>query len=136
MAKLVCKGTALQHSIASTLTDIAQIVSFDGPDAEVETVESDTLDNTAVGIPMSVTGRVTGGTVSGELFFDPSLAGHQDLTDQLLTPAVTNWNITWTDDTDWPFAGILKSCTPTVDLADLLKASFEIELSGIVTYPS
>lgn len=136
MAKLVCKGTVLEHEIASTLTAVAQIINLDGPDAEVETVESDTLDNSGAGIPMSVTGRTSGGNVTGELFFDPSLAGHQDLTDQLTTPAVTNWNMTFADSTDWPFAGILKSCTPTVDLADLLKASFDIELSGIVSYPS
>lgn len=136
MTVIVSKGSKLQHEIASTLTDIAQIISIDGPDAEVETFEADHLGNTNPGIPMKPTGRVAGGSVGFEMFFDPALAGHQDLTDQLLTPAVTNWATVFSDATAWPFAGTLKSLAPAVDLADGLKASGEIELDGLVTYPT
>lgn len=136
MTVLKCKGTNLQHEIASTLTTIAQVLSIDGPDPEVETFEADTLDNSGAGIPMKPTGRVSGGTVSFELFFDPALAGHQDLTDQITTPASTNWAIVFSDATSWEFAGVFKGLSPAVDLADGLKASGEIELDGIVSYPT
>lgn len=136
MTVIVSKGSKIQHEISETLTDVAQVISIDGPDAEVETFEADYLGNTSPGIPMKPTGRVSGGSVSFEMFFDPTLAGHQDLTDQLLTPAVTNWAIVFSDTTSWPFAGTLKSLTPAVDLADGLKASGEVELDGLVTYPT
>ena len=136
MSIIKCKGTALQHEIASTLTSIAQVLSLDGPDGEVESFEADDLGNALAGIPMKPTGRATGGSVSFDLFFDPTLAGHMDFTDQLVTPASTSWAIVFSDTTVWPFDGILKSVSPTVDLADGLKASGSIELDGQVDYPT
>lgn len=136
MGVLVSKGTKFQHEISTVLTDVAQVISLDGPDAEVETFEADHLGNAAAGVPMKPTGRTQGGSVSYELFFDPALAGHQDLTDQLVTPAVTSWAIVFSDTTSWPFDGTLKSLTPAVDLADGLKASGEVELDGLVDYPT
>jgi hypothetical protein len=135
MTILKCKGTKLQHEVATVLTDIAQLISLDGPDAEVETFEADTLDNANAGIPMKPTGRSAGGSVSFEMFLDPALAGHQLLTDRITTPVSDSWAIVFSDATAWPFEGILKSLSPTVDLADGLKASGEVELDGIVTYP-
>ncbi|MCH7700664.1 MAG: hypothetical protein IID37_03150 [Planctomycetes bacterium] len=84
MSKVIGKGTVLQESIATVFTAIAQIISLDLPEAETETVEADTLDNANAGIPYEATGRTEGGSVSGELYFDPTLAGHQQFTDHLL----------------------------------------------------
>ena len=135
MTILKCKGTKLQSEVATVLTDIAQLLSIEGPDSEVESFEADTLDNADAGIPMKPTGRVGGGSVSFEMFLDPALAGHQALLAKITTPVSDSWSLIFSDTTAWPFEGIFKSLSPTVDLADGLKASGSVELDGIVTYP-
>lgn len=137
MAKVICKGTALQQDLASTLTTIAQMVSIDGPPADVETFESTGLDSSA-GKEFDVTGYVEGGEVGFELFFDPALAGHQNLTDLITTPVVEAWAIDFADVglTTWTFNGILRSFSPAVNMRDGLKASGRIQLDGIVSYPT
>lgn len=136
MTILKSKGTKLQHSISAVLTDIAQVIGIEGPDPEVETFNANHLGVTTAGIPKKPTGNTDGGTLTFDLFFDPALAGHQDLTDQLVTPASTNWALVFADTTDWPFAGVFKKLSPAVDLADGLKASCEIEVDGLVDYPT
>lgn len=138
MAKIKCKGTALQQTLGTAFVTVAQVISLDGPEAEAETYESDTLDNTDAGIPYDETGRTEGGSVSGELFFDPVLAGHQAITDLLTTPAGCAWNIVFADEaeTEWPFDGAGLSFGPRVALNDGLKASFSIKLDKAVTYPT
>lgn len=138
MAKVKCKGTVLQQEIAATYTAVAQVISIELPEAESETYEADTLDNANAGIPYEPTGRTEGGELSGELFFDPALAGHQAMTDLLTTPAKQNWKVIFADTgtTEWvvPAAGF--KLGGTVDLADGLKASFGAKVNGIVTYPT
>lgn len=138
MAKCKCKGTKLQRTIASVLTDVAQVIDLSWSGCESETYESDTLDNTDAGIPYEPTGRTEGGSISGNLFFDPALAGHQGLTRLLDTPQDESWNITFADTgtTDWPFGGAGFGMGLTVALADGLKASFTIKLDGLPTFPA
>ncbi|MEO1063747.1 MAG: hypothetical protein AAFZ07_20205 [Actinomycetota bacterium] len=138
MAKIKCKGTVLQQEIASVFTAVAQIISLDGPEAETETFESDTLDNADAGIPYDPTGRTEGGEVTGEMFFDPALAGHQALTDLLLAPAKTAFKLIFADaaTTEWPFDAAGLSLGVAVDLSDGLKASFGLKVDKTVTYPS
>lgn len=137
MAKVISKGTQLQLDIATVFTTIAQVLGLDGPGAEVETYDATALDS-GVGKEKKPTGYVEGGEVSGDLLFDPVLVTHQALTDLLTTPAVKAWKEIFADaaPTTWPFNGILKTFSPTVDMADGLKASFSIELDGIVNYPT
>jgi len=61
-------------------------VDLDKDEMASETYEADTLDNTDAGIPHMPTGRTEGGSLSGEMFFDPALAGHQKLTALLMYP--------------------------------------------------
>lgn len=135
MAKVPTKGTALKQTLATVLTAVAQVISIDLPDMESETYEADTLDNTDAGIPYESTGRTEGGSLSGELFFDPALAGHQALTALLTTPADESWTLTFADTgaTVWTFTGAGFSLGGTVALADGLKGNFSIKLDGIPT---
>jgi len=137
MTKVASKGTALQLSISAVFTTVVQITNIDGPDSEVQSFDSTSLDS-GVGMEKDVTGFVDGGNVSGECFFDPVAVTHQALTDVITAPAVSSWKIVWSDaaSTEWPFSGILKKFTPTAALAEGLKAAFEIELDGMVTYPT
>ena len=137
MTQIKSKGTVLQLDIASTYTTIAQVTNVTAPDAEVETFDATHL-GSGTGREKEPTGFVEGGTVSLSLFFDPVETTHQALTDLITTPAVSDWKIIWSDSgsTEWDFSGVLKSFTPTAELADGLKADVSIELDGIVSYPT
>lgn len=144
MAKIPGKGAALKVDIATVFTTIAQVISLNGPDAEVQTFNGTTLDG-SVGMVKIPTGYVDGGTVSGELFFDPVAATHQQLTDDITSPIRSSgtefdrdFKIVWPNSaaTEWPFAGIVKRFGPSATLQDGLKASFAIEVNGIVSYPT
>lgn len=136
MAKIISKGTVLKQDISSTLTAIAQIISFSLDGAEVQTFNSNTLDNTSAGIPYDVTGYTEGGSMSGELFFDPVLAGHQEMTDSLITPAKKDYEVVWADagTTAWSLsvAGLGMGFTTTIE--DGLKSSFTGKLNGLAGY--
>ncbi|MFZ5829820.1 MAG: phage tail tube protein [Planctomycetota bacterium] len=136
MSIVRCKGTALKQKIASVYTAVAQVISIDGPELESETFEADTLDNASAGIPYEHTGRSEGGKVSGELFFDPALAGHQAMLALITTPASQDWKLAFVDAavTEASFTGAGFSLSPTVALKEGLKAKFSIKLDGIPTW--
>lgn len=138
MSKIKCKGTALAQTISSAYVTVAQVISLQLPDMESETYEADTLDNTDAGIPYEPTGRTEGGSLSGELFYDPALDSHKDLLELLRDPAAEAWKITFADSgtSTWTFNGAGFGFGGTVALNDGLKGSFSIKLNGIPTFPS
>lgn len=137
MTKIISKGTVLEQTVESTFVPVAQIISLDGPGMESETFESDTLDNSDAGIPYTSTGRTEGGSLSGDLFLDPALAGHNNLQYLLDNPGDEAWKLIFADagTTEWPFTGAGFSLSPTVALANGLVASFGIKLSKLPTFP-
>jgi len=135
MTVLACKGHTIQCEVSAVLTDLAQVISFSGPGAEPETFEADYLDNSDAGIPHKPTGRVEGGSLEFELWLDPGLSGHQNLTAKSAAPAVESWKHIFPDSTEWPFSGTFKGPNPTGALADGLRASCSVKLDGIPTYP-
>lgn len=137
MAKIKCKGTVLKQQLGSTLTAVAQVISLSWSGAESQTYEADTLDNASAGIPYETTGRTEGGSLSGELFLDPALSGHQALLALLTTPADESWSLTFADvaPTSWTFTGAGFGMGATVALADGLKADFSIKIDGLPTFP-
>ena len=138
MAKVICKGTALQQTVSGSFVTVAQVISFDGPDLESETFEADTLDNSVAGIPYAPTGRTEGGSISGELFYDPALTSHKELLTLLDYPRAEAWKIIFADSgaSEWTFSGAGLSFGVAVALNDGLKGSFGIKLDGTPTMPS
>ena len=138
MAKVKCKGTVLNQTIATVLTAIAQVISLDGPGMESETYEADTLDNSDAGIPYKPTGRSEGGSLGFDVFFDPALAGHLNLLDLLTRPATETWQIIFADSgtSEWDFDSAGLSFSPTVALGDGLKASCSLKLDGLPSFPA
>ncbi|MGA2035878.1 MAG: hypothetical protein ABSG68_26825 [Thermoguttaceae bacterium] len=131
MSTRTCKGCALKATISGTLTAIAQIINFDLGDIEGETYEADTLDNASAGIPYAPTGRVEGGKVSGELFFDYNLGSHAGYVGLIGSggvacaasfPQTTSFNAAFTA------AGF--GLGLTVALKEGLKGKFSIKISG------
>lgn len=137
MTKIKSKGTALHQQIGGTFVALAQVISLDGPGMESETYEADTLDNANAGIPYEPTGRTEPGSLSGELFFDPTLQSHENFLWYLTNPEDESWKIIFADSgtTEWPFTGAGISFSPAVALNDGVKASFSIKLDGLPTFP-
>lgn len=144
MAKIKTKGTSLKVDISGVQTALAQVVSLSKDNMQTETYDADTLDNADAGIPYEPTGRSEGGNLSGELFFDPGLAGHKYLTTLLDDPSSY-----FAGDTDlactlgfasdpaveWPFYAAGLALGVNVALNDGLKAPFEFKLKKLPTFP-
>lgn len=138
MAKVVSKGTVLQQEISSVFTAVAQVISIDQSGAESETFEATTLDTSGAGKEYAQTGYTEGGNLSFELFYDPALAGHQAISDLLTTPADQNWKVIFADagTTEYPFTGAGLGMDFSVAMNDGLKASVNIKLDGLGTWPT
>lgn len=136
MSKVVCKGTVLKQEISSALTAVAQVLTIDHDGAEAETFESTTLDTTGAGKEHTATGYTEGGSVGFEFFYDPALAGHQTITDDVTTPAERNWELTFADSgtTSAAFTSAGTSFGFNVDPNDGLKASVSLKLDQLMTY--
>ena len=136
MAKVICKGTVIKQTISMSLTAVAQVISIDHSGAESETFESTTLDTSGAGKEYLATGYSEGGSVDCELFYDPALAGHQAITDEITTPSEVDWEITFADSTAAAFTTAGTSFGFTVDMSDGLKGSISLKLDQLMTYPT
>jgi hypothetical protein len=96
MAKLKGKGTVLQQTISSTLTDVAQITDIDLSGEASMDFDSTTLDG-GVFQTHDLTGYSSPGTVKAGLFFDPALAGHQAIIGLISSPATCVWKLKYSD---------------------------------------
>ncbi|MCA9052984.1 MAG: hypothetical protein KDA75_04060 [Planctomycetaceae bacterium] len=136
MAKLVGKGTLLKIDIASTLTTIAQVTSISDSGAGAETFDSTTLDTSGAGKEYDVTGYAEPGTLDFEIFYDPDAATHQAITDNITTPAVVAWSLTFTDSTPFveTFNAIVTGFGRTVAMNDGVKASVSLQRDGLAVY--
>lgn len=136
MAKIKSKGTVLKQDISAQLTAIAQIITISLDGAESLTYDANTLDNTSAGIPYEPTGYSEGGSVSGELFFDPVLTGHQEMTDSIITPVIKAYEVVWADaaTTPWSLSVAGLGMNFATALNDGLKATFSGKLSGLAGF--
>lgn len=132
MAVWCSKGTLLKQDIASTLTTVAQVTSLSIDGSESETFDSSTLDQAAAFKTYKATGYTEPGSVSGELFYDPALAGHKAILALLTTPADEAWQIVWSDTgaTTQSFTGAGVSFGAAAAMGDGLKGTFSIKIDG------
>lgn len=142
MAINKCKGLIIKHTIiGGALTAIAQVIDLELSGAESETFESTTLDSGFYKTFQS-TGYANPGEISGSLFWDPALAGHKNITDQMGTtataPAASNaGEITWTDagPATQAYSVVGVGFGVTVNMRDGLKGKFRFRLSGSPGFP-
>lgn len=138
MAKVVNKGTVIKQTISMSLTAVAQVISISHDGAETEVADVTTLDTSGAGKEYLATGYAEGGSVDLELFYDPALAGHQAITDEVTTPTETVWQVTFADTgtttANFTVAGV--GFGFTVDMAEGLKASISLKLDQLMTYPT
>lgn len=138
MAKVKGKGSIFKMTIASTLTPVAQLIEFGVDGSGADTYKSTTLDNSDAFHTYEVTGYSEGGTFSASMFYDPALAGHQFITDQITTPASNACQITYADTgattqsltaTGWQFGS-------KVVMDDGLKADVSAQITGSTGWPT
>jgi hypothetical protein len=136
MAKIRVKGSIIKQDIASTLTPVAQVIEFSTSGAETETFDCTTLDTTGAGKEYSQTGYAEGGSLNFSVFFDPALAGHQALTDDITTPAERDYSLTFADvaPTAWTFTAAGIGLDVTGAMSDGLKADVALKLNQLFTY--
>lgn len=137
MAKVIGKGTKLQHTISMSLADIAQLLSIEHSGSESLTYDSTTLDG-GVHKTYDPTGYSEPGTVSGELFYDPALAGHQAITDIIASPADNAMKIIYADsaNTEQAFTAAGVAFGATVAMEDGVRGSFSYQVDGDPGWPS
>lgn len=128
-----CKGTILKKGVADVLAALSQVISIDVPTQEVETFEADYLDNTDAGIPYNPTGRVEGGSLGFEIFFDPY--SHTALTNIFAAPTTkTDWEVDFIGGGTYVCDAAGFSLGATVALKDGLKAKCTAKVDKIGTY--
>lgn len=127
----------LSQDISGTYTAIAQVISFEESGADTERYDSTSLD-TGVFKTQDVTGYAAPGELTLELFWDPALAGHQLLTDQLAAPASRNYRVTFADQatTQKTFAACGLGFGYKVAMADGLKGTVKLPITGDPGYPT
>lgn len=137
MAIVRCKGTVLSHTVGTSLTAIAQITDFEESGSEQLTFDSTTLDG-SVYKTYAPTGYSEPGELSGTLFYDPALAGHQNITDQIDTPATNAGQVSFANaaTTTKAFTAVGHAFGYAVAMDDGLKGNFKVQLTGSPGWPT
>jgi len=135
MAKLIGKGTIFKSTISAMLTAVAQVNSISSSGFASQTYEGTSLDS-GVGKEKPLTGYSEPGTVDIELFFDPTLAGHQFYTDSIVVPVEIAHSITYVDSTVTTFTASGMDFGHTVAMDDGLKATVSFTITGLPTFPT
>lgn len=138
MAKIVSKGVSLQHTVGTSLAAIAQIIGFEESGAESETYDSTTLDQSGAFKSYDPTGYSEPGEVNGTLFYDPALAGHQNITDLIATPATNAMKVTFTDSstTTKAFTAAGVAFGYAVEMSNGVVGTFRYKLTGTPGWPT
>jgi hypothetical protein len=137
MAKLKSKGIILSHTVGTSLAAIAQIIGFEESGAESETFDSTTLDG-GVFKTYDPTGYSEPGAVSGTLFYDAALAGHQNITDIIASPATNAMRVSFTDasTTTKAFTAAGHAFGYAAEMNNGIVGTFNFKLTGDPGFPS
>ena len=135
MAKVIGKGTIIQHTISASLTAIAQVTSIEFSGSKSKTFDSTALDSGVFGA-RDLTGYSDPGTVSLELFFDSALAGHQFITDLITVPAKNAMNLTYANSQVQPWSACGVEFGVSIVMDDGVKGNATYEVDGAMTWPT
>jgi predicted secreted protein len=133
MAYTPGKGTKLQLSISSTLTDIAQVVSLTPPSMEMGTTETTHLLSTW---REYISNLPDGGSIDFTIEYDPSHASHAALWTAFQGGAAESWKVLFTDTgaAAVTFDGILTNFAwDEVAVDGVVTASITVKITGAIT---
>ena len=137
MSKVKSKGIILSHTVGTSLAALAQIIGFEESGAESETFDSTTLDG-SVFKSYDPTGYSEPGEVTGTLFYDPALAGHQNITDIIASPATNAMSVTFPDaaTTTKAFTAAGHAFGYAAEMNNGLVGTFKQKLTGDPGFPT
>lgn len=137
MAKIKSKGIVLSHTVGTSLAALAQVIGFEESGAEAETFDSTTLDG-GVYKTYDATGYSEPGEVSGTLFYDPALAGHQNITDIIASPATNAMQVTFPNaaTTTKAFTAVGQAFGYAAEMNNGLVGNFKMKLTGDPGWPT
>lgn len=138
MAKIACKGMALQQDIATVYTTVAQVTSISIDGTEDVTVDSTDL-GTSFWKEYTNAGFTEPGTLTAELFYDPSLSGHQTLTDCIGTGSGESWKVSYptpSSATEQSFSSAGQGFSANGSVGELVRGTFTAQLTGNPGWPT
>jgi hypothetical protein len=126
---------------ADTFSVIGRVQSINGPNAQKQEVEDNTLDTTG-GYTQTLSGLRDGGEVELALSFEPGTAaspanGHQDLIADFnanTANARRNWQIEWPDGTIADFQGEVFASGNNTEAQSPVSLNVTVRVNGQVTY--
>lgn len=138
MPGIASKGTDLQLSVAAVFTSVGDIISVQHQGTDVGEFDGTPLNQATAGRRHIPTGYTEPGNVPFTKFFDPAATIDLTLTGKLVAPVLDSWKIIWSDgaSTEWPFSGFLKKFDVAADQNNGLIADCNIQLDGLITYPT
>ena len=132
-----CNGTLLQVFYSEVAVSLAQITSLQqGTVKATITTLKKTLDAPCPGIIKLNSGSVDGGKVSGELYFNPHLAGHNAFVGIVHKPPTAKTTkcailMASTPPSTFMFDGVGFGYSTSFKPDDYVTANFEIKVSGV-----
>lgn len=129
------QGTLLAYG--ATPTTVLGRVELEGPELERTAVKTTDLDTT-VAHTYRGSALYEGGTLTGKLFYDPFDATNQHFQTAITSTTAEAWKVTYSDGSSFNFSGFVTKFKPMESVEagdeDNLQASFEIKVSGGVTF--
>lgn len=143
MAKYSAFGTVLRigSTSGSGGTAIANVVSIDGPELTLETIDVTTHDSPS-GFREFIGGLKDGGEVGLELAFDPANATHRNASGGLLHALLNRTVLEYTlvlpssPTVSWYFNALVTSFQTQAPIDDKLPANVTLKITGAPTIPS
>ncbi len=139
--KIPCRGSVVKVKIATVYTTIAQVLSINvGAKASV-VKEVPCLDDIGFDIQKINVNEISQEDITGELYFDPALAGHTFLTDTIDEGAAgfpVDIKVVLSDADDSEITGQAAGfgLALTVANQDAIKGNYTIMPKGAMAYPT
>ncbi len=139
MAKYYAKGTLLQVGDGAQPTEVFTTIphagDLEGPGgdtSEIDVTDHESPGNTEEVLPT----LVSGGTLSGTLFFDPAGTLHQQLTSDQQALTIRTYQLVLTDATNTivRFKAFVQSFRPATPVRGALSARVALRVTGIVDW--
>lgn len=130
MAKTIGYGVTLETTTSTGVVSIAYIRSISGPNADINDVDTTTLDSTG-GFRTFIAGLIDGGEVTCELMYDPSVESHKTLGTRFKSRSAATYTITHPSTTSTSaFTGYIKSMSREIPLDDVVTCTVGFKVSG------
>ncbi len=129
-------GVTLQHNASGSYASVAEIVSFDGPGPELQTIDVSNLTSPS-DIEEVIAGQIKNGELSGKGNFLESDATQRAMIAAIYTRTTLSFKINWQGGTVWTFTAFVTRLRPTgVAVNSKIEMAFTLKPTGRMTIPT